>query len=143
MFKFDETITNEDLGVVLAVGGIFQGVGALLGNILTIVYWATQVTESQNCDPTQIPHFGDQFWGISQEYPRKQLLERILEKFLRNPFKKITTVGESGEFPHFHYLGWVDKGGIRFYKRIRAGNFWMVDIGIKAWSTLFLILEIK
>jgi len=38
MFKFDETITNEDLGVVLAVGGIFQGVGALLGNILTIVY---------------------------------------------------------------------------------------------------------
>ena len=26
---------------------------------------------------------------------------------------------------------------------IRAENFWMVDIGIKAWSTLFLNLEIK
>ena len=25
----------------------------------------------------------------------------------------------------------------------RAGKFWMVDIGINAWSTLFLNLEIK
>ena len=30
-----------------------------------------------------------------------------------------------------------------FKLKIRAGNFWMVDIGIKAWSTLFLNLEIK
>jgi len=30
-----------------------------------------------------------------------------------------------------------------FLRISRAGNFWMVDIGIKAWSTLFLNLEIK
>ena len=27
-------------------------------------------TESQNCDPTKISHLGDQFWGISQDFPR-------------------------------------------------------------------------
>ena len=29
----------------------------------------------------------------------------ILEKFLGNSSKKVTTVGESGEIPHFCYLG--------------------------------------
>jgi len=29
----------------------------------------------------------------------------ILEKFLGNSLKKVTTVGESGEIPHFCYLG--------------------------------------
>ena len=33
MLQFDNTTTNEDLGVVMAVGGVFQGIGALLGNI--------------------------------------------------------------------------------------------------------------
>ena len=31
----------------------------------------------------------------------------ILEKFLGNSLKKVTTVGESGEIPHFCYLGRV------------------------------------
>jgi len=30
----------------------------------------------------------------------------ILEKFLGNSLKKVTTVGESGEIPHFCYLGY-------------------------------------
>ena len=64
-------------------------------------------TESQNCDPTKISHLGNQFWGISQEFPRNQLQEMILEKFLGNSLKKVTTVGESGEIPHFCYLGHV------------------------------------
>ena len=29
----------------------------------------------------------------------------ILKKFLGNSLKKVTTVGESGEIPHFCYLG--------------------------------------
>ena len=29
----------------------------------------------------------------------------ILEKFLGNSTKKVTTFGESGEIPHFCYLG--------------------------------------
>ena len=29
----------------------------------------------------------------------------ILEKFLRNSLKKVTTLGESGEIPHFCYFG--------------------------------------
>jgi len=31
----------------------------------------------------------------------------ILEKFLGNSSKKVTTIGESGEIPHFGYLGTV------------------------------------
>ena len=62
-------------------------------------------TESKNCDPTKIFHLRDQFWGISREFPRNQLQEMILEKFLGNSLKKATTVGESGESPHFCYLG--------------------------------------
>ena len=49
---------------------------------------------SRNCDLTKIFHLGDQFWGISREFPRDQLQEMILEKFLRNSSKKVTTVGE-------------------------------------------------
>ena len=29
------------------------------------------------------------------------------------------------------------------FREFRAENFWMVDIGINAWSTIFLNLEIK
>ena len=47
--------------------------------------------ESQNCDPTKISNLGDQFWGISREFPRNQLQEMILEKFLGNSSKKVTT----------------------------------------------------
>ena len=54
--------------------------------------------------PTKIYHLGDQFWGIFREFPRNQLQERILEKFLGNSSKKVTTVGESGEITHFCYL---------------------------------------
>ena len=61
--------------------------------------------ESQNCDPTKISHLGDQFWGISREFPRNQLQEMILEKFLGNFSKEVTTAGESWEIPHFCYLG--------------------------------------
>jgi len=38
-------------------------------------------------------------------YPKNQLQEMILEKFLGNSSKKVNTVGESGEIPHFCYLG--------------------------------------
>ncbi|XP_023342097.1 uncharacterized protein LOC111711868 isoform X2 [Eurytemora carolleeae] len=41
--QFDETITNEDLGVVLAVGGIFQGVGALLGGSVIIPWFGYRI----------------------------------------------------------------------------------------------------
>ena len=51
-------------------------------------------TGSQNCDLKKIFHLGDQFWGISREFPRDQLQEMIPEKFLRNSSKKVTTVGE-------------------------------------------------
>ena len=64
-------------------------------------------TESQNCDPKKMSNLGDQFWGISRVFLRNQLQEMILEKFLRNSSKKVTTVGESGEIPHFCYLGQV------------------------------------
>ena len=62
-------------------------------------------TESQTCDPPKIFHLGDQFWGISREFPRNQLQEMVLEKFSGNSSKKVTSVGESGEIPHFCYLG--------------------------------------
>ena len=62
-------------------------------------------TESQNCDPTKISHLGDQFRGISREFPRNQLQDMILEKFLGNSWKEVTTAGESGEIPPFCYLG--------------------------------------
>ena len=64
---------------------------------------------SQNCDPTKIYHLRDQFWGIFREFPRNQLQKRILEKFLGNSSKKVTTVGESGEITHFCYLGTYKK----------------------------------
>ena len=32
----------------------------------------------------------------------------ILEKFLGNSSKKVTKVGESGEIPHFCYLGKIN-----------------------------------
>ena len=64
-------------------------------------------TESQTCDPPKIFHLGDQFWGISREFPRNQLQEMVLEKFSGNSSKKVTSVGESGEIPHFCYLGCI------------------------------------
>ena len=64
---------------------------------------------SWNCDPPKISHFWDQFWGIFREFPKNQLQERILEKFLGNSSKKVTTVGESGEITHFCYLGTYKK----------------------------------
>jgi len=71
-------------------------------------------TESQNCDPTKISHLRDQFWGCSREFPRNQLQERILKKFLRNSSKKVNTVGESVEIPHFCY-NWV----LNLYKFVK------------------------
>jgi len=44
----------------------------------------------------------------------------ILEKFLGNSSKKVTTVGESGEIPHFCYLGLcieLDKDIIRIIEK--------------------------
>jgi len=38
-----------------------------------------------------------------ENFSRNQLQEMILEKFLGNSLKKVTTVGESGEIPHFFY----------------------------------------
>ena len=61
--------------------------------------------ESQNCDPPKISYLWDQFWGISREFLRSQLQNMILEKFLGNSTKKVTTFGESGKIPHFCYLG--------------------------------------
>ena len=66
-------------------------------------------TESQTCDPTKICHLRDQFWEIFREFPRNQLQERILEKFLRNSSKKVTMVGDSAEITHFYYLGTYTK----------------------------------
>ena len=62
-------------------------------------------TESQNCDPTKISHLGDQFCGISGEFPRNQSQEMILEKFL----------GKSGEIPHFCYLVYYFTIQVSFY----------------------------
>ena len=54
---------------------------------------------------TAIPQKSLIFGTNSGEFPRNQLQEMILEKFLGNSIKKVTTVRESGEIPHFCYLG--------------------------------------
>ena len=82
--------------------------GILWGKIPGNFFGISQ-TESQNCDPTKIYHLRDQFWGIFREFPRNQLQKKILEKFLGNSSKKVTTVVESGEITHFCYLGTYKK----------------------------------
>ena len=67
--------------------------------------------------------------------------------FHRVEFKKLVSY-----FVDFHGRNWRIPGFMRTrlntepcfpLKPTRAGNFWMVDIGINAWSTLFLNLQIK
>ena len=91
-------------------------------------------TESQNCDPTKISNLGDQFYGISREFPKNQLQEMILKKFLGNSSKKVTTVGESGEIPHFCYLGiYHTRGGVYIYT-IQEG----VCVNILYWGRMYI-----
>ena len=61
-------------------------------------------TNSQNTDPLKISQIGDQFWKISQKFPRNQSQTLVLEKFLVNSSKQVTKTGELGEIPHFCYL---------------------------------------
>jgi len=61
--------------------------------------------ESQNCDSPKVSHLGDQLWGISREFPRNQLQEMIVEKFLGNSSKKSPHLENLGKFPTFDTLG--------------------------------------
>ena len=59
-------------------------------------------TESQNCDPTKISHLS---WGPIPGNFSRISEESVTGNDSREVPRKVTTVGESGEIPHFCYLG--------------------------------------
>ena len=56
----------------------------------------------------------------------------ILEKFLGNSLKKVPTVGESGEIPHFCYLGSVE-GHLKL--RVQSLSMTIIVSRHRKWNT--------
>ena len=56
----------------------------------------------------------------------------ILEKFLGNSLKKVTTVGKTGEIPHFCYLGSIE-GHLKL--RVQSLSMTIIVSRHRKWNT--------